>query len=94
MKEKILAKMVDQFYERHGRAPLKIVVSPLALVALGLRNGVKTFCHGVQVECRAFKDEEVLIKTNHVKARYLGIFLKEKKGRMTMAACDLKSDQS
>lgn len=44
--------MVEQFQARHRRLPARIVVDPLALVALGLRRSVAPVWNGIPVECR------------------------------------------
>lgn len=89
-KQKVLTEMVDKFREKHGRPPLKIVVAPVALVALGLKKSVAPFWSGIPVECRLFDENEVASKHVKSKVRSLGIFVKENRGRMRLVACDLK----
>jgi hypothetical protein len=86
--------MVDKFHEKHGHPPLKIVVAPVALVALGLKKSVEPFWNGIPVECRLFDEKEVASKHTRSKVRYLGIFVKEDRGRMRLVACDLKGANS
>lgn len=49
---KILSQMVDQYQRRHQKLPEKIVIHPLALVALGIRRSVAPMWNGIRVECR------------------------------------------
>jgi hypothetical protein len=88
--EKLLTQMVEKFREKHGRLPHKIVVTPLALVALGFKNSVAPTWNGVLVESRLFEDSEVASKHDRAKVSSLGVFSKEKRGRMILVACDLK----
>lgn len=86
--------MVDKFHEKHGHPPLKIVVAPMALVALGLKKSVGPFWNGIPVECRHFDEKEVASKHVKTKVRYLGVFLKEDRGKLCLAHCDLKESDS
>lgn len=93
MNEKIevLTLMVRRFQEKHSRSPLKIVIAPVALVALGMKKSVAPTWNGVPVECRLFKESEVAPpKYDRTKVKNLGIFVKENRGRMRLVACDLK----
>lgn len=47
----LLSKMVDQFRARHARFPSKIIVDPLALVALGIKKSIAPMWNGIPVEC-------------------------------------------
>lgn len=54
--------MVGQFRDKHdGAAPTKIIVEPLALVALGIKRSVAPVWNGVSVECREVEPEEVVV---------------------------------
>lgn len=90
-KQKVLSQMVQKFQEKHGRPPLKIVVAPVALVALGLKKSVLPFWNGIPVECRLFDEKEVVSKHVRHKAQNLGVFVKENRGQMRLVSCDLKS---
>ena len=88
-KQKVLSQMVEKFREKHGRLPAKIVVAPVALVALGLKKSVAPLWNGIPVECRLFDEKEVA--SRHVKQiDCFGVFVKENRGRMRLVACDLK----
>lgn len=93
-KEKVLTLMVRRFQEKHSRDPLKIVVAPVALVALGIKKSVAPQWNGIPVECRLFTESEVASKHERAKAKYLGLFVKENRGRMRLVACDLKDPKS
>lgn len=93
MKEKsILSLMVEEFQRKHGRLPDKIVVAPVALMALGIKKSLAPLWDGVPVECRLFREEEVASRYEKEKSkvRSLGLFVKENRGRMRLVACDLK----
>jgi hypothetical protein len=87
--QKILTQMVQRFSKKHGRPPARIVVAPVALVALGLKKSVSPLWEGIPVECRLFSQEEVTAKHDD-EVVTLGIFVKEKRGRLHLVACDLK----
>jgi hypothetical protein len=58
---KLLTKLIQQYAKAHqGSLPIKIVVEPLALVALGLKQSVAPSWGGVPVECRDFSENEVV----------------------------------
>jgi hypothetical protein len=58
--DKLLTKMLAQFQEAHGGAmPLKIVVEPVALVALGIKKSAAQVWNGVPVTCREVNQSEV-----------------------------------
>lgn len=82
--------MVEQFRQKHGRLPDKIVVAPVALVTLGIKKSVAPSWDGVPVECRLFREDEVASYYERAKVRSLGLFVKENRGRMRLVACDLK----
>lgn len=81
--------MVEKFRQKHGHPPEKIVVAPVALVSLGLKKSVAPVWNDVPVECRLFKEEEVAARHEKAKVKNLGVFVKEKRGRLQLAACDL-----
>jgi len=88
-KQKVLSLMVEKFREKHGRLPEKIVVAPVALVSLGLKKSVAPVWNDVPVECRLFKKDEVAARHEKAKVKSLGIFVKESRGQLRLAACDL-----
>jgi hypothetical protein len=81
--------MVDHFRRRHGFAPHKIVVAPVALLALGLKQSAAPVWDGVPLECRLFAEAEVASNFKRPQAKYLGIFARESRGQLRLAACDL-----
>jgi hypothetical protein len=82
--------MVEEFQRKHGKLPEKIVVAPVALMALGLKRSLAPTWEGVPVECRLFADKEVASDYEKAKVRSLGLFVKENRGRLRLVACDLK----
>lgn len=86
----VLSLMVETFRQKHGRLPEKIVVAPVALVALGIKRSVAPVWDGVPVECRLFQEGEVASKHERAKVKSLGLFVKENRGRMRLVSCDLK----
>lgn len=57
---KILSQMVEQFRQEHNQAPREIVVAPVALLALGIKQSVMPFWDNVPVKCRLFEESEVV----------------------------------
>lgn len=55
MKKKVLSLLVNQFQERHQRLPEEIVVHPIALTALALKQSVAPKWNGIPVKCREIK---------------------------------------
>ena len=55
MKTKLLSQLVEQFQTRHQRLPDEIVVHPVALVALALKQSVAPKWRGIPVRCRDVK---------------------------------------
>ena len=88
-KLKVLTLMVERFQQKHGRAPDKIVIAPVALVALGLKRSVSPIWNGVPVECRLFAEADVATRQHSAVAKSIGVFVKENRGRLQLAACDL-----
>lgn len=57
---KLLTQLVDQYKAAHGGAlPEKIVVDPLALVALGVKRSIAPRWNGVLVECQELKAGDI-----------------------------------
>lgn len=55
MKTKVLSQLVAQYQARHQRLPDEIVVHPVALAALALKQSVAPMWKGVPVRCREVK---------------------------------------
>ena len=53
--EKILSQLVEQFQQKHGRLPEKILVHPAAAVVLSFRKSLAPTWKGVPVVCEAVK---------------------------------------
>jgi hypothetical protein len=83
--DKLLTKMLEQFKQAHGGAmPAKIIVEPLALVALGLKREAAPILAGVRVACREISQKEVR-KPGH--GISLAVVLDTKTSQLV--ACDL-----
>ncbi len=81
---KILTEMVHDFEAKNQRMPVKIIVAPVALLALGMKRSVSPVWHGIPVECRLFTEAEVVLSGN-----CLGVFLRRDGAEFALAACDL-----
>lgn len=86
--QKVLTRLIAQFKAINNRNPEKLVIAPAALIALCLKKSVSTTWNGITVECRLFKDTEVLTKSD-ADTKSLGIFLKKSDDGLTLAACNL-----
>lgn len=59
-KDKLLTKMLQQFQQSHnGALPKRIVVEPLALVALGIKREAMAKLSGVPVTCQEIEQKDV-----------------------------------
>lgn len=59
MKKKVLSQLVQQFQSKHHRLPEQIVVHPVALAALAIKQSVAPKWNGIPVKCREVKPGEV-----------------------------------
>lgn len=58
--DKLLTKMLEQFRQSHGGAlPVRIVVEPIALIALGIKKSAAQVWSGVPVQCREIEQREI-----------------------------------
>jgi hypothetical protein len=81
----VLSKMLKQFQEAHGGAlPERIVVEPVALVALGVKKSAAPVVSGVRLECREIEQKEVVKPGKGVR---LGVVLDTKADQIV--SCDL-----
>lgn len=48
---KILNLLVSQFKDKHGKMPTEIVIHPVAMAALALRQSVAPVWNGIKVTC-------------------------------------------
>jgi len=83
MKKKILSEMVEQYQQRHHKLPEKIVIHPLALVALGIRRSIAPVWNGIPVECREVSPVEGKKGGNR-----LGVWLEAKKKEAALVTFD------
>lgn len=85
MKEKLLSQMVGQFQKRHKRPPERIIIHPLALVALGIRRSVAPLWSGIRVSC-----EEIQPRKLAGEAKILGVYINtENREKPHLQAFDL-----
>lgn len=56
MKKKVLSQLVEQFQQRHQCLPTEIVIHPVALAALALKQSVAPKWNGIPVKCRDVKE--------------------------------------
>ena len=52
MKTKLLSQMVQQFKDRHGQLPEEIIIHPVALAALAIKQSLAPKWNGIPVICR------------------------------------------
>lgn len=81
----LLSKLINQFKQAHGGAlPERIVVEPVALVALGAKKSIAPVWQGIKVECREI-DRMQVVKPGQ--GTRLGVLLDTKGSQVV--ACDL-----
>jgi hypothetical protein len=57
MKTKVLTLLVNQFIDRNKKLPEEIVIHPIALAALAIKQSVAPLWNGIPVKCREIKPE-------------------------------------
>jgi len=85
----ILSQMVDQFRARHNRKPEKIVIAPLACLALAVKQSLAPTWQGIAVECRDMEESEATADRRLAKSLAVFIIPDQDTGRLV--ACDLKT---
>jgi hypothetical protein len=81
--------MVEQFRARHSRLPEKIVIAPLACLALAAKQSLAPVWEGIQIECRDIQETEATPE-RHL-AKNLAIFVVPEEGTGRLVSCDLKA---
>ena len=79
----LLLQMLQQFRQRHHSDPKQVVVAPVALLALGLKDSLVVRFGTIPITCRLFNESEVVESGNA-----LGIFCRQNEP-MEVRACDL-----
>lgn len=51
----MLTRLISQFQEKHHRLPEEIVVHPVALAALAIKQSVAPKWNGIPLKCREIK---------------------------------------
>jgi hypothetical protein len=87
--EQILSQMLEQFRARHSRLPLKIVIAPLACLALAIKNSLAPTWQGVPVECRDIQESEAT--ADRAQVRSLAVFVIPEDSKARLVACDIKT---
>lgn len=85
---KVLTAMVKQYQQRHGHLPQQIVLTPLALLALALKDSVKPRWMSVPVVCREIGENEAARDT--ASGQGLGVFVLAEDQGGRLVSCDLK----
>lgn len=84
----VLSLMVDQFRERHSRPPEKVVLVPLACLALAVKSSLAPNWNGIPVECREISEQEAT--DDRSQARSLAVFVLPEDRTGRLVSCDLK----
>lgn len=85
-RKKPLSLMIRQYRERHGRPPKKIVICPVALMALGIMQSVGVKWDGVPVESRLFGEGDICLN-----GPVLGVFSQRSGKTIQLRSCELKT---
>lgn len=78
--------MVEQFHQRHQRHPSLIVITPVACLALAIKNSLAPEWLGIPVRCRAISADEGSIAAE---ATTLGVTLVPEKASARLVCLDL-----
>jgi hypothetical protein len=84
---KLLTQFVNQFKARNGKSPTRIVIAPVAAVALALKRSLGPVWNGIPVEMRKVGDDETV---NLGKGTGLGIFVLNRGDKLSIRACELR----
>ncbi len=85
----VLSLMVDQFHQRHKRKPEKVVLAPLALLALAVKGSLAPVWNGIPVESREIAESEAT--KDKSLARSLAVFVLPEDRTGRLVSCDLKT---
>jgi hypothetical protein len=85
----ILSQMKSQFEARHSRPPQKIVVTPLACLALAIKQSLTPTLQGIAIECRDIQESEATEDKSLAKSLAIFIIPEDQSGYLV--ACDLKT---
>ena len=85
----VLALMLDQYRQRHQRLPEKVVLAPLACLALAIRGQVSPMWQGIPMVCREIAEQEAT--KDRSQARSLGIFVLPEDRTARLVSCDLRT---
>lgn len=85
----LLSQMIGQFEQRHHRQPKKVVVAPLACLALAIKGSLAPMWMGIPVECREMKEEEATREASQAQSLAVFVLPEDRTGRVV--CCDLKT---
>lgn len=86
---KILSLMLQQFRQKHRRNPKHLVVVPLAMLALAIKQSLAPEWEGIPVVCREVAEHEVAQPGET--AVSLAVFVNPEHDQGVLRSCDLKA---
>lgn len=87
--DEVLSLMLDQFQQRHQRQPQKVVLAPLACLALAVKGSLAPTWRGIPVECRDITEQEATLDVRLAKSLAVFVLPEDRTGRLV--SCDLKT---
>ncbi len=85
----VLSQMLGQYQQRHNRLPEKVVLAPLACLALAIRGQLAPTWRSIPLECREISEAEAT--KDRGKARSLGVFVLPEDRTARLVSCDLQT---
>jgi hypothetical protein len=85
----LLGEMVGQFVARHKRWPDRIVLTPLACLAMAIKGSLTPYWGVIPVECREIAESEAT--RDEALAKSLAIFAVPEGRKSRLLSCDLKT---
>ena len=85
----VLTLMVEQFRQRHQRQPEKVVLVPLACLALAIKGKLTPQWNGIPLECRDIAEQEATKERSLAKSLAVFVLPEDRTGRLV--SCDLKT---
>lgn len=88
----VLRQMVAQYHDRHKRLPEKIVLAPLACLALSIKAAKgREYLNlaDLPVTCREIQEQEAT--KDRSQARSLGVFVLPEDRTARLVSCDLRT---
>lgn len=85
----VLSLMVSQFQQRHKRQPERVILAPLACLALAVKGSLAPTWMGIPVICRDIAEQEAT--QDRSLAKSLGVFVLPEDTTGRLVSCDLKA---